>query len=200
MQKNEDGNLEKSFYVAVSFVIDNSETIMKTYEVLFTGFRASQAIDDQVYNFKAQGKPSVNCVMSMNEYGNRTIVDVQFDENHLWILTEELAHFSKSGLGMQRLIDGDNNLFPYRTTIQKFRIRRNLIEEPKELKWLKDAVWTQDDELVLERVENNEFIDPSVITNKHIEGRIFRRLGGEYIKNKDLCKVKHYTSKPSLAK
>lgn len=70
----------------------------------------------------------------MSEYGNRTIVDVQFDEEHLWILTEELSHFSKSSLGMQRLNEDNSNLFPYRTSIQKFRIKRNLVKEQREPK------------------------------------------------------------------
>ena len=200
IEKDEDGNLEKSFYIAISFVVDNSETSLQIYNISFSGFRADQAIDEKIFNFKTLGRPNVSWIININEYGNKTIVDVQFDEDHLWILTEELTHFNKSGLGMHKVGDHDSCSFPYRTSIQKFRIKRTSTIDKNEYKCLKDKVWTQDDQLILEKVENNEFLDPAIVTDKQIEGRIFRRLGGEYMKDKNLCKNKNYTSKSSLLK
>lgn len=52
METNEEGTLLKSIYVAFSLCVNNSKTILKLYDLCFSGFKASRANDAQYYNFK----------------------------------------------------------------------------------------------------------------------------------------------------
>lgn len=54
MEVTEEGVHQKCVYLALSYVVDNSETILKVFKITFSGFRAGEAVDTQHYNFSHQ--------------------------------------------------------------------------------------------------------------------------------------------------
>jgi len=48
---------------------------------------------------------------------------------------------------------------------------------------LKNKVWTLDDQLLIEKIEDKENMNSSVMDNNMITSRLLRRYGGDYVKN-----------------
>lgn len=71
----------------------------------------------------------------------------------------------------------------FRSHIDKFTVAKGLLRKDSTLKCLKNSVWSIDDQLLLEKVEDKENIHSSIMNNKVIKSRYLRRYGGEYVEN-----------------
>lgn len=78
---------------------------------------------------------------------------------------------------------GENTAMGFRSFIDKYTIRRGELSPDKTEKCLKNSVWSLDDQLLLERVEDKEHIHSAIMTNEAIKSRYLRRYGGDYVEN-----------------
>lgn len=186
-----EGALQKHIYVALSVLVDKSKTLLKVFKLNFSDIRANRMNDEHTYNFRNDCNLEVSNLLHLCEHSHKSIIDLQLEADALWCLSSEDTNFNKPSTGLFKSANYDTSALPSRSSIERYDIKRNLTPESHIEKCLKNAVWALDDQLLLEKVEDNESIHPAVMTNQVIEGRILRRYGGSYLKDIPIQVTKH---------
>ena len=112
------------------------------------------------------------------------IIDLQIDAESLWCLYYESKHYNKPALSAAV----PSTSLTFKSSIERYKVRESIESENKYEKFLKNQVWTLDDQTRLENVEDADNIPLASVTNKEIKGRIYDKFGGQYVKNLPIAK------------
>ena len=89
MSIDENREPEKRILIAMGVVIDDSKTLVKLFQLSFTGFRANRTTDEQHFHFRNDCALDVTTIMDLCEYSNKTVVDIELERSALWLLINE---------------------------------------------------------------------------------------------------------------
>jgi hypothetical protein len=195
MEANHVGELEKCIVVAIAVWIDNSRTLVKVERLVFSGFRANRAIDDNEYTFRSDVNLEITDLCNLSEYANKSVIDIKLESSALWCLVNEDTNYKKQSGGFHRTSEGENTAFSFRTSVERYTLKLGLNENEYfyDEKWLRNQVWTLDDQLLLEKIEDNEGLHNAVVDNQVVKSRILRRYGGDYVRDIDVNLEKNPT-------
>ena len=112
------------------------------------------------------------------------IIDLQIDAESLWCLYYESKHYNKPALNAAV----PSTSLTFKSSIERYKVRESIESENKYEKFLKNQVWTLDDQTRLENVEDADNIPLASVTNKEIKGRIYDKFGGQYVKSLPIAK------------
>ena len=177
-ETDEDGDNHRHIYTAISVVLDHNKTLVKIYDLDFSGFENN--FEGQILNYKNDCNLEFTSLSTLCGYSNKTVVDLEIQEDSLWCLAYEDLSSNK----MSNLINtdrGENTAMAFRSFIDRYTIKRGEYSEDKTEKCLKNSVWSLDDQLLLERVEDKEHIHSAIMINETIKSRYLRRYGGNYV-------------------
>ncbi|CAI2363566.1 unnamed protein product [Moneuplotes crassus] len=175
IDSDEDGEVSLHFYISTSVVLDSNRTIVKVFDLEFCEFQAN--FESQRIDYKNDCKGYLSNIFTHTEYSNKRIVDVQMLEDSLWCYSYELQNSSKGSSA------GGSTAMPFRSYIYKFAVTKGLLGKDSTLKCLRNSVWSINDQLLLEKIEDKENIHSSIMNNRVIKSRYLRRFGGDYVEN-----------------
>jgi hypothetical protein len=69
----------------------------------------------------------MNSIVTLYQYADKTVVDLQLEKDALWCLSYEDTHFNKTGLF--KSVSGDNSALTFRSYVDKYPIRKDSIDE-----------------------------------------------------------------------
>lgn len=174
-----DDNVSVHFYIASSVVIDSNRTIIKTFDLEFSNL--DKSIDFQTMNYKNEGEIGFTSLLTNCEYSNKTVVDLEIQADSLWVYSYEAQNCSKSSSSSS--ISGEPTAMTYRSHIDRYTVAKGNFSKDSTPKSLKNSVWSANDQLLLERIEDKENINQAILNNQSIKSRYLRRYGGDYVEN-----------------
>lgn len=133
----------------------------------------------------------MNSIVNLTKYDNKNVVDLKLERDALWCLSCEDSHFNKTGLF--KTASGDNTALSFRSYVDKYPINDGYVEESNTEKCLRNCVWTLDDQLLIEKIEDNEYLNDAIANNKLVQSRYLRRYGGDYVKDINFSLTKNST-------
>lgn len=183
LEQNDQGNLYKDIYIAFSLFVDQVKTLVKVYNLSFSDFSNNVNYQSDDFNLTSDFSYSLKNVVTLCEVSNHSVIDVAIQPDSLWLLTQEDSNYSKAGSGLFKTSTSCSAPI-FKSNVFKYNITRGSTgSNSSTLKCLQNNIWTLDDQLTIEKIEDAEHTHQALMTNDVVAERFLRKFGGEYIKD-----------------